>query len=179
MNFDVLTLAAVRGEIEGRAVGGRIQRVAAPEPNQIGLEIYANRAAHHLLIQAGPVNSRVHFVSGRLHAGEAPASPLLLLLRKWVRGGRLLSAAQLPLERVLVLQVSARPDPAAAAVEHRLVVEIIGRQANVVLVDEQGLIRDCAAAGSRRRCAAPPHAARALSPTLPLASAASKRRGAG
>ena len=53
MNFDVLTLAAVRGEIEDRAVGGRIQRVAAPEPNQIGLEIYANRAAHHLLIQAG------------------------------------------------------------------------------------------------------------------------------
>ena len=142
MNFDVLTLAAVRGEIEGRAVGGRIQRVAAPEPNQIGLEIYANRAAHHLLIQAGPVNSRVHFVSGRLHAGEAPASPLLLLLRKWVRGGRLLSAAQLPLERVLVLQVSARPDPAAAVVEHRMVVEIIGRQANVILVDEQGLIRD-------------------------------------
>ena len=84
MNFDVLTLAAVRGEIEDRAVGGRIQRVSAPEPNQIGLEIYANRAAQHLLIQAGPVNSRVHFVSGRLHAGEAPASPLLLLLRKWV-----------------------------------------------------------------------------------------------
>ena len=155
MNFDVLTLAAVRGEIEDRAVGGRIQRVAAPEPNQIGLEIYANRAAHHLLIQAGPVNSRVHFVSGRLHAGEAPASPLLLLLRKWVRGGRLLSAAQLPLERVLVLQVSARPDPAAAAVEHRLFVEIIGRQANVMLVDEQGLIRDALrrvpGGGARRR----------------------------
>ena len=155
MNFDVLTLAAVRREIEDRAVGGRVQRVAAPEPNQIGLEIYANRAAHHLLIQAGPVNSRVHFVSGRLHAGEAPASPLLLLLRKWVRGGRLLSAAQLPLERVLVLQVSARPDPTAPVVEHRLVVEIIGRQANVILVDEQGLIRDSLrrvpGGGSRRR----------------------------
>ena len=92
MNFDVLTLAAVRREIEDRAVGGRIQRVVAPQPNQIGLEIYANRAAHHLLIQAGPVNSRVHFVRDRLPAGKAPASPLLLLLRKWVRGGRLVSA---------------------------------------------------------------------------------------
>jgi len=155
MNFDVLTLAAVRREIEERAVGGRIQRVVAPQSNQIGLEIYANRAARHLLIQAGPVNSRVHFVRDRLHAGKTPPSPLLLLLRKWVRGGRLVSATQLPVERVLVLQMRARPDPEGPVVEHRLIVEIIGRQANVILVDEQGLIRDAlrrvSGDGGRRR----------------------------
>ena len=142
MNFDVLTLAAVRREIEDRAVGGRIQRVVAPQPNRIGLEIYANRAAQHLLIQAGPVNSRVHFVRDRLHAGKAPPSPLLLLLRKWVRGGRLVSATQLPVERVLVLQMRARPNADGPVVDHQVIVEIIGRQANVILVDEQGLIRD-------------------------------------
>ena len=155
MNFDVLTLAAVRREIENRAVGGRIQRVVAPEPNQIGLEIYANRAAHHLLIQAGPVHSRVHFVSGRRPAGKASPSPLLLLLRKWVRGGRLVAATQLPLERVLELQVRARPDPNGPVAEHRLIVEIIGRQANAILVDDQGLIRDAlrraSGDGARRR----------------------------
>lgn len=155
MNFDVLTLAAVRREIEDRAVGGRVQRVVSPEPNQIGLEIYANRAANHLLIQTGPVNSRVHFVRGRLHAGKAPASPLLLLLRKWVRGGRLVAVNQLPLERVLELQVRARPDPNGPVAEHRLIVEIIGRQANAILVDEHGLIRDAlrrvSGDGARRR----------------------------
>lgn len=155
MNFDVLTLAAVRQEIEDRAVGGRIQRVVSPEPNQIGLEIYAKRAASHLLIQAGPVNSRVHFVGGRLHAGRAPASPLLLLLRKWVRGGRLVAATQLPLERVLELHVRARPDADGPVIEHRLIVEIIGRQANIILVDDQGLIRDAlrrtSGDGARRR----------------------------
>ncbi len=155
MNFDVLTLAAVRHEIEDRAVGGRIQRVVSPEPNQVGLEIYAKRAASHLLIQAGPVNSRVHFVRGRLHAGKAPASPLLLLLRKWVRGGRLVAATQLPLERVLELLVRVRPDADGPVIEHRLIVEIIGRQANVILVDDQGLIRDAlrrtSGDGARRR----------------------------
>ena len=155
MNFDVLTLAAVRREIEDRAVGGRVQRVVSPEPNQIGLEIYAKRAANHLLIQAGPVNSRVHFVGGRLHAGKAPASPLLLLLRKWVRGGRLVAATQLPEERVLELHVRARPDPSGPVAEHRLIVEIIGRQANAILVDDQGLIRDAlrraSGDGARRR----------------------------
>ncbi len=155
MNFDVLTLAAVRREIEDRAVGGRVQRVVSPEPNQIGLEIYAKRAANHLLIQAGPVNSRVHFVGGRLHAGKAPASPLLLLLRKWVRGGRLVAATQLPQERVLELHVRARPDPSGPVAEHRLIVEIIGRQANAILVDDQGLIRDAlrrtSGDGARRR----------------------------
>ena len=156
MNFDVLTLAAVRREIEDRAVGGRIQRVVSPEPNQIGLEIYANRAAPSTCsIQAGPVNSRVHFVGSRLHAGKAPASPLLLLLRKWVRGGRVVAATQLPLERVLELQVRARPDSEGPVIEHRLIVEIIGRQANVILVDDQGLIRDAlrrvSGDGARRR----------------------------
>ncbi len=142
MNFDVLTLTAVRGEIEARAVGGRVQRVAAPEPDQITLEIYAHRATHHLLIHAGHQNARVHFVRHRSPAGEAPASPLLLLLRKWVRGSRLISVTQLPLERVLELRVRSRPDGEVEPVEHTLIVEIIGRQSNVILVDGQGVIRD-------------------------------------
>ena len=155
MNFDAITLAAVRDEIRDRALGGRVQRVAAPAPDQIALEVYANRATHHLLIHAGHQGPRVHFVPSRLPAGPEPPSPLLLLLRKWVRNGRLVAVDQLPLERVLRLTVQAKPRDLAEPVRHAIVVEIIGRQSNIILVDAQGQIREALrqvpGEGGRRR----------------------------
>ena len=126
MNFDVLTLSAVRDKIRARAVGGRVQRVVAPAPDQIALEIYAHGATQHLLINTGHQHPRLHFVSRRSPAGSEPPSPLLLLLRKWVRGGRLVEVAQIPLERVLSLTVQTRLADAEGPVRHDLIVEIIG-----------------------------------------------------
>ena len=142
MNFDVLTLSAVRDEIRARAVGGRVQRVVAPAPDQIALEIYSQRTTQHLLINTGHQHPRLHFVSRRSPAGVQPPSPLLLLLRKWVRGGRLVQVAQIPLERVLSLTVQTLPLDADRPVRHDLIVEIIGRQTNIILVDADGRIRD-------------------------------------
>ena len=142
MNFDVLTLSAVRDEIRARAVGGRVQRVVAPAPDQIALEIYSQRTTQHLLINTGHQHPRLHFVSRRSPAGTQPPSPLLLLLRKWVRGGRLVQVAQIPLERVLSLTVQTLPVDADRPVRHDVIVEITGRQTNIILVDADGRIRD-------------------------------------
>ena len=62
MNFDAITLSAVRDEIRARALGGRVQRVVAPAPDRIALEIYANGATHQLLVHAAHQRARVHFV---------------------------------------------------------------------------------------------------------------------
>ncbi len=155
MNFDAITLSAVRDEIRARALGGRVQRVVAPTPDRLALEIYANGATHHLLIHAAHQGARVHFVDNRPPAGSDPPDPLLLLLRKWVRNGRLADVDQLPYERVLNLTIQSKPRGEAEATRHVLVVEIIGRQSNVMLLDAAGRIHDAlrrhAGDGGRRR----------------------------
>lgn len=142
MNFDALTLAAVRTEIENRALGGRVQRVAAPKPCALALEIYADRARHYLLLNVDPDQPRVRFARQWPRAGTQSASPLLLLARKWVRGARLIEVAQPPAERILDLAFELQGPEMPGAARTRLIVEFIGRQTNLLLVDEAGRIRD-------------------------------------
>ena len=142
MNFDALTLAAVRSEIEDRALGGRVQRVASPKPGALALEIYGQQDRQYLLVDADPDKPRVRIASRWPRAGTQAASPLLLLARKWVRRARLVEIVQPPAERILDLTFEVQGPEMAEAARTRLIVEFIGRQTNLLLVDEDGRIRD-------------------------------------
>src|SRR5262249_54396379 len=68
-------------------------------------------------------------------------TPFLLLMRKYVRSGRIISVTQPRLERLLTISVSTRVDDGPPrSVE--LVAELMGRRSNVVLVDEDSRIMD-------------------------------------
>ncbi|PDW02444.1 Rqc2 family fibronectin-binding protein [Candidatus Viridilinea mediisalina] len=105
MYFDALTLAAVSDELRATILGGRIQRVVLTGPLSIGLEIYAQRQRWQLLASAHPQVARVHLVRGRLTRGVAHATPLLLLLRKYVLGGRIVAIEQPAFERLLLISI--------------------------------------------------------------------------
>ena len=142
MNFDALTLAAIRSEIEHRALGGRVQRVASPKPGALALELYGHQQRHYLLVDADPDKPRVRFSRQWPRAGTQAASPLLLLARKWIRGARLVEIVQPPAERILDLTFQLHGPEMPEAAQTRLIVEFIGRQTNLLLVDEGGRIRD-------------------------------------
>lgn len=105
MYFDALTLAAVADELRETILGGRIQRVLLTGPLSIGLEIYAHGRRRQLLASAHPQLARVHLVRGKLTRGVEQDTPLLLLLRKYLLGGRIVAIEQPPLERILVLSI--------------------------------------------------------------------------
>ncbi|MDE2902857.1 MAG: NFACT family protein [Chloroflexota bacterium] len=154
MNFDALTLAAVRSEIEDRALGGRVQRVASPKPGALAIEIYGHQERHFLLVDVDADRPRVRFARQWPRASTQAASPLLLLARKWVRGARLVEIAQPPAERILDLAFALQGPEMPEAVRTRLIVEFIGRQTNLLLVDEDGRIHDAlrrVRGGERRR----------------------------
>jgi predicted ribosome quality control (RQC) complex YloA/Tae2 family protein len=121
MYFDALTLAAVADELHDTILDGRIQRVLLPSPLSVALEIYAGGRRRHLLLSAHPQFTRVHLTATRPSRGVEHATPLLLLLRKYVVGGRIVAIEQPELERVLVLSIvkgprarnTARPGAAA------------------------------------------------------------------
>lgn len=105
MYFDALTLAAVTDELRTTILGGRVQRVLLTGPLSLGLEIYARGQRYQLLASAHPQYARVHFVRSRLTRGVEQDTPLLLLLRKYVLGGRIVAVEQPPLERVVLLSI--------------------------------------------------------------------------
>ncbi|MFN8491700.1 MAG: NFACT RNA binding domain-containing protein [Caldilineaceae bacterium] len=155
MHFDALTLACITHELTQALTGGRVQQVLQPDEQSIGLEIYAQHQRHYLLLTVDAQKSRVHLVRQKLRRGAEQPSPLLLLLRKYVRDSLLEAIVQPdPTERVLQLRF--------VHLEHgptTLVAEMMGQRSNLLLVKPDGKILDCL-----RRVWAGETSARALLP---------------
>ena len=148
MYYDALTAAAVADELRATVVGGRVQEVIHVDDLTLGLEIYgrvrradpqATRPTHqrqYLVLSAHPRESRAHLTEIKVRRGVEAPVPLLLLLRKHVRGGFISAVRQPPFERILHLDVSG-PEKTVT-----LTVEAMGRHANIILVDEDGQVLD-------------------------------------
>ncbi len=150
MSIDTLTLTAVVDELRRTVLGGRVQHVVLPSPSSIGLEIYGNGRRHQVLVSANPRNPRIHLVERKPTRGVEQDTPLLLLLRKYVRHGIVTAIEQPDLERIAVLSITKyaggrKDDEEDEDDEERrceLVVELLGQRANLILVDDNNLILD-------------------------------------
>lgn len=131
MHFDALTLAAIAAELNTTIRGGRVQQVLLPDAHSVGMEIYADRQRHYLLLSAHPQASRVHLSGQKLRRGMEKETPLLLLLKKYVRGA-ILDAIKLPIayDRVLALHFD-HPEHGPTT----LLAEPMGRLSNLLLLD--------------------------------------------
>jgi predicted ribosome quality control (RQC) complex YloA/Tae2 family protein len=130
MHVDHPTLACLRDRLDA-LLGARVQRVVLPDRRSVALELYAGER-HQLLISADPQQPRMLLVPQRPRRGVQTASPLLLLLRKWVRGSYLMDATQPPWERILTLHFEGK------AGRCQLIAELIGRYSNIILVGPDG-----------------------------------------
>jgi predicted ribosome quality control (RQC) complex YloA/Tae2 family protein len=136
MYFDALTTAAIAAELRAELLDGRVQQVLLPDRLSLAMEIYAHRQRRYLLASAHPQAARVHLLAEKPRRGVDSASPLLLLLRKYVRGARLVDIIQPPAERILHLTFDGPLEPVT------LVIEVIGRYSNLVLVGADGAVLD-------------------------------------
>jgi predicted ribosome quality control (RQC) complex YloA/Tae2 family protein len=136
MYFDALTTAAIAAELRAELLDGRVQQVLLPDRLSLALEIYARRQRRYLLASAHPQTARVHLLAEKPRRGVESASPLLLLLRKYIRGARLVDVIQPPAERILHLAFDGPLEPVT------LVIEAIGRYSNLVLVGADGTVLD-------------------------------------
>lgn len=136
MYFDALTTAAVVDELQSTLLGGRVQDTLLLDEWSIGLEIYAGGKRRYLLASAHPQNDRVHLTEQKLRRGPNAKPPLLLMLRKYVRGARVIDVQQPPFERILHLTLT-HPEG-----DTTLIAEVMGRHANLILIDESGQVMD-------------------------------------
>lgn len=165
MYFDTLTLTAVVEELRATVLDSRIQRVVLVGPLAIGLEVYRQGRRYYLLASADAQMARIHLISQRPTRGVDGETPFLLLLRKYVLGGRIVNIEQPPYERVVVLSITKptesrkqtvdpdeliaddeNDDDLTADADHLLhcdlIVEPQDRRSNIILVDDNNIILD-------------------------------------
>jgi len=139
MPMDGLFLAAVRAELNEVLVGGHVQKIFQPTARSIVLHIRTPGQSHRLLASVEPGGARLQRTE--LDQPHPPVPPAFcMLLRKYLEGSRFYGARQEGLERLLALRFERGPKEAAEAWE--LMLELTGRQGNLVLVDEDGTVLD-------------------------------------
>ena len=141
MPFDAVFLTAVAGELRDSAVGAKVDKVYQPARDQVILQLRTRDANRKLLLSASSNTPRAQFTDEPF---ENPAQPPMfcMLLRKHLMGGRIAEIRQPPMERLLDIVMDCT-DEMGEPVQKRLVIEIMGRNSNLILCGGDGRIIDC------------------------------------
>ena len=156
MPLDAICLRAVVSELAGELTGARIDKVQQPARDQIVLTV---RGKDRVLLSVNPNQPRIQFTRQQR---DNPAQPPMfcMLLRKHLIGARIEAVEQPDLERVVTLSLRVT-DELGETGRRSLVLEAMGRRANLILLDADGRIIDCI-----RRVAFESNSDRALLPGL-------------
>ncbi|MCF2596893.1 Rqc2 family fibronectin-binding protein [Pseudoflavonifractor phocaeensis] len=141
MPLDALCLSGLVHELNTALAGGKIDKIYQPGRDEVVLAVRAPKGNVKLLLSANPSHPRPQLTE---IARENPETPPMfcMLLRKHLTGARVLGLSQPHLERVVDFQLEAL-DELGDRVERRLVLEAMGRHANLILLDGEGRIVDC------------------------------------
>ena len=141
MPLDALCLTAVAEELRPVLEGAKIDKIYQPTRDEVVLFLRGQGENVRLLLSANPGHPRAHLTT---LTRENPDKPPMfcMLLRKHLLGGRILELNQPPLERILDFRMETI-DELGDRVERRLVLEAMGRSANLILLDGEGRIIDC------------------------------------
>ncbi len=145
MSYDTWAVSAIANQLKETIVPGRVQQVVQVDDASLAFEIYAQRQRFYLLASASQQTPRLHLLSDKPRRGVETASPLLQLLRKFVRDSLLVAIEQPDWERLLVFKF----EHAEFGTTH-LVAELIGRWANVLLLRPAGKEKGKVEHGERR-----------------------------
>ena len=141
MSLDAICLTAVVEELKKSLLGGKIDKIYQPGRDEVVLAVRGNGENVKLLLSASPGAPRCQLTAlNRENPGTPPM--FCMLLRKHLTGGRILDIVQPELERLVEFRLEAA-DELGDRVERTLVLEAMGRSANLILLDGQGRITDC------------------------------------
>lgn len=140
MPLDAVALGAITHELNKELAGGKIEKIHQPERDEILLIIKSLSKTRKLVISASSANARMHLVE---ETKENPAAPPMfcMLLRKHLTGGKINFVKRLGFERAVDIEISCRNELGDLTVRH-LVCEIMGRNSNIIFLDEERRIID-------------------------------------
>lgn len=135
--MDIFLLKAFVDELACRLPGSRVSKVFQFSPEDVLLRLWRGRV-EQLLLSIHPAGQRVLLTADRF---EAPPRPprFAALLRARLRSARLQAVAVQPYERVVTFTWQ---QPGEGAPTLRLIHELQGSQANVILVDDRDIVVD-------------------------------------
>jgi predicted ribosome quality control (RQC) complex YloA/Tae2 family protein len=140
--MDLAVLQKIALELNELLPGGFINKIYQPLPREIVLRIrFRTGGEKKLMLSADPLLGRIHLTT--LKIPNPPAPPrFCAYLRAHLNGARIIGVAAAPDDRVVRIMTVRGPE--TERVERDLVVELLGRDSNIMLLDRKSnKIMDC------------------------------------
>ncbi len=140
MPLDASAVRCAAFEINNIVKGGRIEKIYQPEKDEIVLLIKAGGKNLRLVISASSANPRIYITDS---VKENPQEPPMfcMLMRKHVSSGKILEVKSVDFERIVDILIEGRNEMGDVVFKH-LICEIMGKNSNIILTDENMKITD-------------------------------------
>lgn len=134
MALTAMEIAKVMGELAPALANGWIQKIYQPADHTLVLEIRTPGRTHRLLISCHPETSRIHVITAAFQNPPTPP-PFCQFLRAHLQGAHIDQVEQIQGDRIVQLALTAKEGSC------KLVAELTGKTANLLVLDKAGLIR--------------------------------------
>lgn len=140
MALDGITIAGLVQELGQALVGGKINKIAQPEPDELILTIKNQRNQYRLYISAS-ASLPLIYLTDTNKPSPLTAPNFCMLLRKHIGSGKIISVTQPSLERVICFEID-HLNELGDLCRKKLMVEIMGKHSNIIFCDDQLKIID-------------------------------------
>ena len=140
MALDGIVMSALVRELDRSLSGGRINKIAQPEPDELMLTIKNERTTYRLLLSAGASLPLVYLTETNKQ-NPMTAPNFCMLLRKHINGGKILRIYQPGLERIIHFDIE-HLNELGDLCQKTLIVEIMGKHSNIIFCNDSGMIID-------------------------------------
>lgn len=140
MAFDGITISAVVAELNQTIAGGKINKIAQPENDELIITIKNQRKNWRLFLSAS-ASLPLIYLTDTNKPSPMTAPNFCMLLRKHIGSGKILSITQPGLERVIYFKIEHLNELGDLCKKY-LIVEIMGKHSNIIFCDESFQIID-------------------------------------
>ena len=140
MAFDGIVIANLTRDLKSKLEGGKINKIAQPEKDELLFTIKNNRETLRLSLSASASLPLVCFTDTN-KPGPLTAPNFCMLLRKHIGSGKIVKVSQPGLERILEFTIE-HLDEMGDLRRKLLIVELMGKHSNIIFCTEDGTIID-------------------------------------
>jgi len=140
MAYDGFTTAAMVRELNDELAGGRINKIAQPEPDALLITARGKSGQVRLFLSAN-ASLPLLYITQKNRPSPLTAPGFCMLLRKHVGSARILSVTQPGLERAVHFSLE-HLNELGDVCRKTLILELMGKHSNLIFCDDKGMILD-------------------------------------
>lgn len=146
MPYDGILIHFLTSELSEKLVGGKINKIIEPNALDLCLQIRSKDQTdkqiknYQLFISSSLDMPRIYLTTQKISSFESPKN-FCMVLRKYLERGIITKIEQIDNDRIIVFHISSISE-LGDNINYRLIVELMGRNSNIILINSQNIIID-------------------------------------